>query len=198
MMSNNGHHNLDWLDQARVYAALAEAEDLSEAEILLAREGLTLHQRRLAGYRRRGRQKVERMRDSGLAPQLLGLATRQGARVQRVDALCRSLEDRLRTEEMALDRDLASVLQQYRELMELLATMEGACATDESPEPSGTEPQVAATLTLLEALHHEDSPRGDFARDVYDAGRRLAAATGHAFAPPDADQPPLAADDGGL
>lgn len=194
-MDNNGHQQLDWLDRVRVYAALDQVEDLGEASAILAQQGLALPRPQLAAYRRQGAHKVERMRDSGLAPALLGETGRRQARVHRLDALCQRLEDRMRTEEVSLDRDLASVLQQYRELMALTCMQDAS--DGETDEQRATREQasqsVAETLTLLEALNDEEVPSGDFAEDLCHTARRLAAATGHAFSAPQSVQSPLAA-----
>lgn len=191
-MSENGNGQLDWLDRTRVYAALAEREDLQEVRVLLASQGLKVGEKALAVCQRAGHQKVERMRQSGLAAALLGCAGLRQSRVQRMDGVCRRLEERLTQEEPELDRDLASVLQQYRELMQYLNRLETGEAQG---EPSGEgRRQAEATVTLLEALNNEGSPGEDLGGAVYDAARRLAAATGGTFKPIGPEEPALAGD----
>jgi len=191
-MSENGNGQLDWLQRTMVYAALAEREDLREARVLLASQGLKVGEKTLAVCRRAGHQKVERMRQSGLAMTLLGRAGQRQARVQRMDGVSRRLEERLTQEEPKLDRDLASVLQQYRELMQYLNHLETGEAQGE-PSREGRR-QAETTVTLLEALNNEGSPGEDLGGAVYDAARRLAAATGEALAPTESDEPTLAGD----
>ncbi|HUS80879.1 MAG TPA: hypothetical protein VM283_06395 [Armatimonadota bacterium] len=199
IMGTNGHHNLDWLDKALVYAALSAGQDPEQAALLLAREGLSLPPQSVAECQRQGQHKILRMRESGLAPALLGPGARHIRRLTRLDNLCAYLEARVQGESLPLDRELAALLQQYRELISLLFQQDGpSCAWAERNPAGQTADTVAATLTLLEALHDDELPPGDSTADLCDAARRLAAASGGAFSGTQPDQPDLAPDDADL
>ncbi|NLO74865.1 MAG: hypothetical protein GX100_12250 [candidate division WS1 bacterium] len=195
-MRNNGHLELDWLDRARVYAALALGGDPQHAQVMLAREGLPLPPHRVAEFQRQGQHKILRMRESGLASALIGSETRRFYRLTRLDALCAYLEMRLESEALALDREYAAVLQQYRELLTLAFEQDEPAR---SPSVAGSaQSEVTNTLCLLEALDDEELPPGDSTEDLLHAARRLAAASGFAFAEAKPPESPVAGVDGDL
>jgi len=192
MSNNNGEEKLDLVQKTKVIAALALTDELSQVHMLLAQEGFPLSSPRLKLIQSGHLTEIQCMRESGLASTFFGPEAMRLFRLVRLDSVCTTLEARINSTEGPLDRELAAILQQYRELMDLaLKQTSPAPAAASNSEANAS---VAATFTLLEALHDNDLPPGDSTQVVCDAARRMAAATGFAFAGADPAQPALAAD----
>ncbi len=198
MSSSNGVAQIDWLDKTQIYAALTLCDGLEEASAALLEAGVDISPARLRYYAHNGNGRRQRMEQSGKAGQILGRHGRHLERVKYMDRLTRWVENQLMAlvDPEKLDRERAAVLHRYREIMELLCKYDGPAGegTDQRSADSETETdrQVQEGLSLLELISDGQPPEEVFDQLISDAARRVAAASGTTFPPPEPYQPSLA------
>ncbi len=198
MSSSNGVAEIDWLDKTQIYAALAVCDDPEEASAVLKQTGLDISPARLRYYTRNGNGRLQRMNQSGKAGQLLGKPGRHLGRIQRIDRLTQWIEDQIMAlgDPDKLDRERAAVLHRYREIMQLLCEYDGPAGEDTNQRSTDSETetdrQVQEGLSLLELISNGQPPEEVFDQLISDAARRVAAASGTTFPPPEPYQPSLA------
>jgi len=196
MSPTNGDGHFDWPEKTQIYAALALCEDLDEASELLQDQGLVVSPRRLGYYQRNGGQRLEQMKQSGLAEHLVGQPARHMSRVKRMDQFTEWIEQQMMGPDgpsELLDRERAAIIHRYRELMETAIqsdSPEGGTNQDEEIEPQHQQ-EVHRGLSLLELISNGREPDETFEQLLLDATRRVAAASGQTFPPPTPDKFPV-------
>ena len=196
MSQTNGDGRFGLPQTAQIYAALAVCEDTQVASQVLQAQGVAISPRRLSYYQRNGGERLRQMKESGLAAQLIGQQARQMSRVKRLDVFTEWLEQQFMNPEAldALSKELASLVHRYRETMQLVMDHDSPDGEREADEETPLEDQqrVQGSLSLLELITNGQHPDETFAELVFDAARRVAAASGATFRPPGPAMPTLA------
>lgn len=196
MSQMNGDGHFDWPEKTQIYAALALCEDLEQASELLQDQGVVISPRRLGYYQRNGGQRLEQMKQSGLATQLVGQQARHMSRVKRMDHFTEWIEQQMMGPDgpsELLDRERAAIIHRYRELMETAIqsdSPEGGTDQDEEIEPQHQQ-EVHRGLSLLELISNGREPDETFEQLLLDATRRVAAASGQTFPSSGPDKFPM-------
>ena len=196
MSETNGDGRFNVVQKAQILAMLSVCEDPEQASEHLSVQGVEVSPQKLARVKRHNAHHIQHIKDSGIARELVGQAARHLSRVKRMDQFSEWIEQQMMGPDgpsQLLDRERAAVIHRYRELMALLIDSDSPGGRSDAEEQVSEEDQqrVGAGLSLLELMSDGREPDEVFAQLVFDATRRVAAASGATFRAPEPALPPL-------